>query len=68
MIEEPPPEKDENTMWILMILDPTGVRHAVEVMSSEWNIDTVYQKAFAATGSASHPVLHSCSIAELSCL
>ena len=59
MIEEPPPEKDENTMWILMILDPTGVRHAVEVMSSEWNIDTVYEKAFAATGSASHPE-HSC--------
>ena len=27
-------EKDEFTMWILFILDPSGVRHACEVMST----------------------------------
>ena len=43
------PEKEEFTMWILFILDPSGVRHACEVMS-EWNIDTIYEKALAATG------------------
>jgi hypothetical protein len=44
------PDKEEFTMWILFILDPSGVRHACEVMSSEWNIDTIYEKALAATG------------------
>ena len=37
-------------MWILMLLDPTGIRHAVEVMSSEWSIESIVTKATEATG------------------
>merc|ERR1711871_1910671 len=48
--ELPLVESDEFTMWILFILDPSGTRHAFEVISSEWNIDTVYDKTLAATG------------------
>eukprot|EP01046_Picozoa_sp_COSAG06_P002478 COSAG06_NODE_88_length_24864_cov_7.159368_15_plen_965_part_00 len=44
------PEKEEFTMWILFLLDPSGIRHAVEVMSNEWSIETIYAKALAATG------------------
>ena len=44
------PEKEEVTMWILMLLDPTGIRHAVEVMSSEWSIESIVTKATEATG------------------
>lgn len=47
---EPEPEKEEFTMWILFLLDPGGIRHAVEVMSSEWSIETIYDKALATTG------------------
>lgn len=44
------PDKEEFTMWILFLLDPSGIRHAVEVMSNEWSIETIYAKALAATG------------------
>ena len=44
------PETEEATMWILMLLDPTGIRHAVEVMSSEWSIESIVTKATEATG------------------
>ena len=44
------PEKEEVTMWILFLLDPCGIRHAVEVMSTEWSTETIYAKALAATG------------------
>ena len=46
------PEKEDYTMWIIFLIDPTGTRHAVEVMSTEFSVDTVYQKAFSATGIA----------------
>jgi len=49
-LDEDEPEPEEFTMWILFLLDPSGIRHAVEVMSSEWSIDTVYEKTLAATG------------------
>ena len=48
--EEEAAEEEEFTMWILFLLDPNGIRHAVEVMSSEWSIETIYDKALAATG------------------
>ena len=48
--DEPEPEPEAPIMWILFLLDPSGTRHAVEVESSEWSIDTVYEKALAATG------------------
>ena len=37
-------------MWIIFLLDPNGVRHAVEVMSTEFVISTILEKAAAATG------------------
>ena len=37
-------------MWILFLLDPCGIRHAVEVMSTEWSTETIYAKALVATG------------------
>ena len=50
---EPEPEEEEKfTMWILFLLDPTGTRHAIEVMSSEWSVETVRDKVQAATGIA----------------
>jgi hypothetical protein len=48
--QDPVVEKEEFTMKILFISDPSGVRHACEVTSTEWNIDTIYEKALAATG------------------
>eukprot|EP01043_Picozoa_sp_COSAG02_P035670 COSAG02_NODE_2568_length_8511_cov_16.030670_3_plen_736_part_00 len=44
--------KDDYTMWIIFLIDPSGTRHAVEVMSTEFSVDTIYQKAMSATGIA----------------
>ena len=46
------PEAEVYTMWIIFLIDPTGVRHAIEVMSSEFSVDTVREKAVSATGLA----------------
>jgi hypothetical protein len=40
----------ERTMWILFLLAPDGQKHAVEVMQSEWSIDTVHEKVRLAMG------------------
>ena len=39
-------------MWIIFLIDPSGTRHAVEVMSTEFSVDTICQKAVSATGIA----------------
>lgn len=42
--------QEEQPLWIVFLLDPNGVRHAVEVRSSEFVISTILEKASAATG------------------
>eukprot|EP01050_Picozoa_sp_SAG11_P012946 SAG11_NODE_1477_length_4837_cov_2.462431_2_plen_524_part_00 len=49
-IKKPPPLR--STVWILFVVEPSGVRHAFEVLESEWNIDTVQTRVHAATGMA----------------
>jgi hypothetical protein len=43
-------EEESQTMWIIFLLDPLGVRHAIEVMSNEFVIATILDKSSAATG------------------
>ena len=45
-----PDEETELTMWILFLIAPDGQRHAVEVMQSEWSIETVQEKVRLAMG------------------
>jgi hypothetical protein len=46
-------------MWILFLLAPDGQRHAVEVMQSEWSIETLHKKVHLAMGiPADSQVLH----------
>jgi hypothetical protein len=43
--------KEDHTMWILFVI-VSEQRHALEVMSNEWDIETVQQKVADATGVA----------------
>ena len=46
------PLVDDYQMWIIFLIDPSGVRHAVEMMSSEFTVDAMLKKSAAATGIA----------------
>eukprot|EP01047_Picozoa_sp_COSAG01_P134049 COSAG01_NODE_64128_length_277_cov_1.455056_1_plen_92_part_11 len=37
-------------MWIIFLIAPDGQRHAVEVMHSEWSIETMHEKVRLAMG------------------
>jgi hypothetical protein len=45
-----PPEPPDRDMWIIFLIAPDGQRHAVEVMHSEWSIETMHEKVRLAMG------------------